>query len=144
MDDSREEIEHCRDRHCTDESSGKNGREARETEDFGGNATAEQQHHQSDGERGSTGDAEDARSCQRIVESGLQKQSADRQRRAAERGCDGLWQARFHDDETPRFFRFAASQKDVDDFGKRNFDRTDKQIEQKQQYKNEGKGNKGK
>ena len=117
-----------RTQHSSNKSSRQYGKETGQAESTGRYATTKQQHHKRHSQAGSGINAQNRRTCQRILESCLQHQSTNSQRTPAEQCCHGLRQTSFPHDKTPTCLPAFTSKKYMKDIGYGNRNRSHQQI----------------
>ena len=121
------------DRHSTNEGCHHYSHETRKTDRACRYATTKEQHDQSHTQAGTTVDAENAGTCQRIAESRLKHKSTGGQGTAAKDSRQSLRQARLQNDILPRRAHIVTARQDAKGISEGDIDRANHQIEKKQQ-----------
>ena len=121
------------DRHSTNESCHHHSHETRKTDRACRYATTKEQHDQSHTQAGTTVDAENAGTCQRIAESRLKHESTCCQSTAAKDSRQSLRQARLQNDILPRRAHIVTARQDAKGISEGDIDRANHQVEEKQQ-----------
>ena len=109
------------------------GEEAGQTEHPCRDAAAKQQHDEGHSQTCPGVDAQNGWSCQRILESRLQHQSADSQCATAKQRRQRLGQTGFPKDEAPACLLPLSTEQDTENIGRRNRNRPYQQIARKKQ-----------
>lgn len=117
--------------HGSDKCAKQHGEEAGQTERPCRDATAKQQHDEGHSQTCPGVDAQNGWSCQRILESRLQHQSADSQCATAKQRRQRLGQTGFPKDEAPACLLPLSTEQDTENIGRRNRNRPYQQIARK-------------